>query len=261
MGGTLARYSAEGVRTTVITCTSGDLGEVRAADAPIRDGVGCVRARELHAAAQRLGVSRVVMFGYGDSGMTISPWSFRAGAFFGADLAEAAARVVEVIREERPQVLVAYDQTGGYGHPDHLKAHQVACAAFEASGPDRPARLYFVRFPVTWSRNFVHALRQAGLDAPGSAPSGADAGQDVHEIGVPDDLVTTAIEVREYIPTKWAALAAHASQMPPDHWFMRMPPDLAERYWAFEFFSREHGSAPASPTSGRFESDLFAGLE
>ena len=155
-------------------------------------------------------------------------------------------------------MLVTYDETGGYGHPDHVKAHAVAVAAFEASGQARPAKLYFVRFPLGWSRAFVRALRAAGIDAPGSAPTGADAGPAVTEIGVPDHLVTTAIDVRQYVPTKQAALALHASQMPPDHFLRRMPPALAEQLWHYEYFSREHG--PTTAGHGELEEDLFSGL-
>jgi LmbE family N-acetylglucosaminyl deacetylase len=262
MGGTLARYSAEGARTVVVTCTRGDLGWVPdglATDA----GVAALRDRELDAATRQLGVSRVIRLGYSDSGMAGRPENHRQGAFFAADLAEAAARLVDVIRQERPQVMVAYDATGGYGHPDHVKAHQVAVDAFEASGSARPARLYFVRFPLGWSREFVRALRQAGIDAPGSAIAGADAGPEVAEIGVADNLVTTAIDVRQYVSTKLAALACHASQMPADHFLMRMPLELAERLWAFEYFSREddvHGTQRRVGHGAALESDLFAGL-
>jgi N-acetyl-1-D-myo-inositol-2-amino-2-deoxy-alpha-D-glucopyranoside deacetylase len=164
------------------------------------------------------------------------------------------------VQQERPQVLVTYDETGGYGHPDHLKAHQVAMAAFEASAARgyRPAKLYFVRLPLGWSRDFVRALRESGIEAPGSAPSGADAGPEVNEIGVPDHLVTTAIDVRAYVPIKRAALACHESQMPPSHFLMRMPLGLAERVWRNEYFSREAGPTTALP--GELETDLFSGL-
>ena len=131
-------------------------------------------------------------------------------------------------------------------------------AAFEASGQARPAKLYFVRIPLGWSREFVRALREAGIDAPPSAATGADAGPEVTEIGVPDHLVTTAIDVREYVPIKQAALALHASQMPPDHFLRRMPPALAEDLWRFEYFSREAGPTNAAP--GELETDLFLGL-
>lgn len=258
MGGTLARYSAEAVRTIVVTCTQGDLGEVRDPSLPTEAGVGALRDRELEAAARCLGVSRLVNLGYYDSGMAGWPENHRPGALYAADLAEAADRLCEVIRQERPDVLVTYDETGGYGHPDHLKVHEVAVAAFEASALARPAKLYFVRFPSGWSRRFVRLLRAAGIDAPASAPTGADAGPSITEIGTPDHLVTTAIDVRHYVPTKRAALALHGSQMPPDHFLRRMSPALAEELWHFEYFSREHG--PTATPPGELEDDLFSGL-
>ncbi|HLZ28434.1 MAG TPA: PIG-L family deacetylase [Chloroflexota bacterium] len=258
MGGTLARYSAAGVRTIVVTCTRGDLGEVRDSSLSIAAGVGALRDRELAAAARCLGVSRLVNLGYFDSGMAGWPENYRPGAFYAADLAEAADRLLEVIRQERPQVLVAYDETGGYGHPDHIKVHQLAMAAFQASGSARPAKLYFVRFPLDWSRRFVRALREAGIDAPGSAPTGADAGPDVHEVGVLDHLITTAIDVRQYVAAKQAAIACHASQWPPDHFLRRMPQPVTAEFWQFEYFSREAGPTLALP--GELEADLFSGL-
>jgi len=256
-GGTLARYGAEGVRTVVVTCTQGDLGWVFDPDLVGRD-VGTLRDAELESACSMLGVGRLVRLGYCDSGMAGTPENQRPGAFFRADLHEAADRLVKVLEDERPQVMLAYDAMGGYGHPDHVKAHQVAVAAFEAAGAARPEKLYFVRFPLTWSREFVRELREAGIDAPGSAPAGADAGPELREIGVPDDLVTTAIDVRRYLPTKLAALACHRSQLPADHFLRRMPPELAQRLWAYEYFSREVG--PIVRPAG-LEADLFAELD
>jgi N-acetyl-1-D-myo-inositol-2-amino-2-deoxy-alpha-D-glucopyranoside deacetylase len=255
-GGTLARYAAEGVRTVVVTCTRGDLGWVFDPSLVGQD-VGTLRDRELDQACATLGVSRLARLGYSDSGMPGVPENQRPGAFFAADLHQATDRLLSVLDEERPQVMLAYDETGGYGHPDHIKAHQVAVAAFEAAGPMQPARLYFVRFPLTWSREFVRRLREAGIEAPGSAPAGADAGPDLHEIGVPDDVVTTAIDVRRYLATKLAALACHRSQLPPEHFLRRMPPALAERLWAYEYFSLERGQCGARSV----QADLFAGLD
>lgn len=256
-GGTLARYGAEGVRTVVVSCTSGGLGRPRESRLAV-EGVAALRSRELDQAAAVLGVSRVVRLGFADSGMAGWPSNDAPDAFFAADLDAAAARLIEVIRAERPQVLVTYDETGGYGHPDHLKAHQVTRRAFETSADAQPAKLYFVRFPVTWSREFVRSLREGGIDAPGSAPAGADAGPDVTEIGVADALVTTCVDVTKYVPQKLAALACHASQMPPDSFLMRMPAAMAGRLWAVEYFSREAGPTAAAP--GECETDLFSGL-
>src|SRR5689334_8104513 len=144
MGGTLARYSAAGVRTVVVTCTTGDLGEVRDPSLVGQD-VATVRAAELQAACHVLGVSRVVKLGYGDSGMAGTPENDRPVAFCRIAVSDAATRLVNVLDDERPEVMVAYDETGGYGHPDHVRAHEVAVAAFQAASPSiRPARLYFV---------------------------------------------------------------------------------------------------------------------
>jgi LmbE family N-acetylglucosaminyl deacetylase len=251
MGGTLARYGAEGVRTVVVTCTTGDLGEVLDPTL-IGQDVSKLRSAELHAACDGLGVSRVVELGYADSGMAGTPGNDRPVALRNVPLDVAATRLVKVLDEERPTVMVAYDETGGYAHPDHVRAHEVAVAAYHAAPAHvRPARLYFVRFPLGWSRNFVVALRQAGIDAPGSAPAGADAGPSVAEIGVPDSLVTATLDVRRFVSRKRAALACYPSQMPPDHFLRRMPLPLAERLWAHEFFSRDGGPR---------ESDLFHAL-
>jgi N-acetyl-1-D-myo-inositol-2-amino-2-deoxy-alpha-D-glucopyranoside deacetylase len=261
MGGTLARYSAAGVHSVVVTCTTGDQGEV--SDPTLAgQSLAAVRSAELLAAARTLGIHRVVQLGYGDSGMAGTPENDRPTAFCRADLAEAASRLVRILEEERPAVMVGYDETGGYGHPDHLRAHQLAVAAYAAAPPAiRPARLFFVRFPLTWSRSFVEALRAAGIDAPGSAPSGADAGPSVGEIGVPDDLVTTTLDVRAYVGQKRAALACHASQMPPGHFLRRMPEALADRLWSHEFFSLERSEA-SEPGASRVhaQTDLFGGL-
>jgi LmbE family N-acetylglucosaminyl deacetylase len=248
MGGTLARYSAEGVRTVVVTCTTGDLGEIQDASL-IGHDVGSLRQRELDAATRTLAVSRTVQLGYADSGMPGDPLNHRPGAFWSAPLATAAQRLLAVVGDEAPDVVVTYDETGGYGHPDHLKAHAVTLEALRLL--DRRPRLYFVRFPRTWSRAFVEALRAEGIDAPGSAPAGADAGPGVHEIGVDDALVTTRVDVRAHLPTKLAALGCYASQLPPHHFLRRMSPALAERLWATEFYSLEGSEAPPPAT------DLF----
>jgi N-acetyl-1-D-myo-inositol-2-amino-2-deoxy-alpha-D-glucopyranoside deacetylase len=251
MGGTLARYSAAGVRTIVVTCTTGDLGEVLD-PALLGQDVASLRASELRAACDVLGVSRVIQLGYGDSGMAGTLDNERATAFCRADLAEVTGRLVGIVAEEHPDVMVAYDETGGYGHPDHVRSHQAAVAAYMAAPPAiRPLRLYLVRFPLRWSREFVRSLREAGIEAPGSAPTGADAGPSVAEIGVPDDLVTTIVDVGKFVPAKLAALACHASQMPPDHFLRCMPLPLAQRLWSREFFSRQGGPP---------ETDLFDAL-
>ena len=237
-GGILARYAAEGVCTTVVTCTGGELGYPGD------------RAQELQAAARVLGVSRLVQLGFVDSGMPGTPDNHRPGAFASTNHDAAVDALASVLDDERPDVVVTYDETGGYGHPDHVKTHQITLTACQRSGV---RRLYLVSFPLTWSRRFVAELRRAGIDAPGSAPAGADAGPDVLEIGVPDERVTTRVDVRAFVQRKRAALACHRSQIGPDHFLSRAPLALLEDLWACEFFER------VGPRPQGLEHDLFQG--
>ena len=234
-GGTLARYAAQDVRTVVVTCTPGELG------------LPGDRTRELEAAATVLGVARLVQLGYADSGMhgeNVSPHALNR-----VDIGEAAKRLRAVLEEEQPEVVITYDATGGYGHPDHVKAHYLTVAAWRRW---TRGRLYFVSFPLTWSRRFVAELRRAGIDAPGSAPAGADAGPEVEEIGVPDERVTTRIDVRAYVGRKRKALTCHPSQIGPDHFLSKAPAELLNALWAYEYFER------FGPRPQALEEDLFA---
>lgn len=264
--GVLAHCAAAGVRTVVVTCTRGDKGEIADGRLASTDNLDIVRGRELEEACRILGVSRVVRLGYGDSGMVNAPADEPTATFCGADIDGATRRLVAVLREEQPDVVVGYDETGGYGHPDHVRAHQLTVAAFSAAGdpsrfpetgaPWTPRKLYFVVFPATWSRHFVQRLREAGIEAPLSAPAGANAGDTIEHFGVPDDRVTAAVAVTPFVAAKRAALAAHRTQMPPDHFLMRMSGDLAGELWAYEWFQLVVG--PAHP--GRHEDNLFHGI-
>jgi N-acetyl-1-D-myo-inositol-2-amino-2-deoxy-alpha-D-glucopyranoside deacetylase len=265
MGGTLARYSAEGVRTVLVTCTGGELGPIRAPSLARPETLGTVRADELAEAARILGLSRVVRLGYRDSGLGVPPDQLHPASFCAADFDEATERLVWVLRAERPDVLLTYDERGGYGHPDHVRAQRVAAAAFAAAGdPARfpsagpawcVARLYQVVFPRRWAAGFVARLRAAGIAAPDTAPVGIDAGLPPDQFGTPDDLVTTVLDVGRYAGVKHAALAAHRTQVGSDHFLVRMPPDLAREVWRYEFYRRVDG-----PVESRPEDDLFDGL-
>ena len=266
-GGILARYSAEGVRTVVVSCTA-DEGGIKDPELTSPEGLGMLRARELEEAGRILGVSRVALLGYRDSGMVGALSNGDPRSFLRAEPEVATGRLVRIIREERPDVVVTYAENGGYGHPDHVKAHQVAVRAIrDAADPDRYAstgaawsvgKLYYVAFPRPWVEEFVRALRGVGIDAPESAPLGIDAGLGLDEFCTPAELVTTAIDVAAYAATKRAALAAHRSQLGPDHFLMRMPSHLARQVWSREFFRRIPGPTLVRPPER--ETDLFSGL-
>lgn len=268
-GGILARYSAEGVRTVLVTCTRGEVGEISDSALATPDNLGEVRSQELAEALRILRVSRSVQLGYRDSGMGGTTDNDHPACFYRADLEEATGRLVRLIREERPQVVVTYDENGGYGHPDHVKAHQVAVAAFRAAGEARrfpgagepwaPARLYYAVFPHSLVRRFAQAFQDAGIEAPFSAPSGADAGRAPPPFGTPDGLVTAEIDVSAHVEVKRAAMLAHRTQFGPEHFFVRLPWEVARHLWSREFFQGVAPPPPAPPDQR--ETDLFAGLE
>jgi mycothiol conjugate amidase Mca len=264
-GGILARYAAEGVRTVLVTCTDGAVGEISDPALASPENLAEVRARELDEAVRILSVSRLVKLGYRDSGMAGMSDNMHPASFHQAPLEQAVERVVRIMREEHPQVVVTYDERGGYGHPDHIRAHQVAVAAFDAAGdPSRfpsagptwsPAKLYYAVFPRSAMEQFIERLRAAGIDPPFEREP--DAERDENEqppFGVPDEQVTTSVDVSEYVEAKHAALASHRTQMGPEMFFMRLPPDLFADAFGRETFQRVAGPG------GSHETDLFEGV-
>jgi mycothiol conjugate amidase Mca len=264
-GGILARYAAEGVRTVLVTCTDGAVGEISDPALASPENLAEVRARELDQAVRILNVSRLVKLGYRDSGMAGTSDNMHPASFHQARLEEAVERVVRIMREEHPQVVVTYDERGGYGHPDHIRAHQVAVAAFEAAGDASrfasagpawaPAKLYYAVFPRSAMEQFVQRLRAAGIEPPFEREPDAQRDQNQQPpFGVPDEQVTTSVDVSAYVEAKHAALASHRTQMGPEMFFMRLPPDLFADAFGRETFQRVAGPG------GSHESDLFEDL-
>ena len=248
-GGMLARYASEGVRTILVTCTDGAVGEISDPALATPDNLVEIRDRELAESVRILNVSRLVKLGYRDSGMAGTADNDNPAAFLQCSFDEAVSRVVNVIREERPQVVVTYDERGGYGHPDHIRAHQVAVAAFNAADPPwRPAKLYYAVIRRSAMRQFADRLRAAGIEVPF---------QDMNDetpFAVADDRVTTAIDVSRFVEAKRTALIAHRTQIGPDQFFMRLPESLFSDVFGSETFQRVVGPGPTP------EDDLFAGL-
>jgi N-acetyl-1-D-myo-inositol-2-amino-2-deoxy-alpha-D-glucopyranoside deacetylase len=224
----MALYAAQGVHVTLVTCTLGEQGEVippalRHLESGRDDALGPHRAAELGAAMAELGVHdhRLLAGGrWRDSGMAwVEPGIADAGtrptapdAFRGADPGEAAAALAEVLREVRPQVVVTYDPQGGYGHPDHIKAHEITTAAVELVRPtDAVQAVYWIRVPRSWAEDERAQLTTGGRTPASMTPPPADA---AYPPAVVDDaVVTTVVDGSAYLDRKRAALAAHATQV------------------------------------------------
>jgi len=214
-GGVFARAADEGMHTVLVCSTGGEEGEIRdpAQDTPeARARLAEIRAEELHRSAEILGIEEVHFLGYRDSGMLGTPANDNPDNFLHADRDEAIRRVVRSIREVRPDVLVTYNDRGGYGHPDHVTAHEVTTAAVEAAAdPDRYAEL---GLPV-WSvpkfynsanaRSLWHWIGEQMIER-GIVPEPQESDYDYESFLTPDEVITTRVDVTPYVPRKHAAL-------------------------------------------------------
>lgn len=254
-GGTLARYSAEGVRTVLVTCTDGGCGDGPDGVKPGETGhdrtaVVATRRQELDRSCQVLGISHLETLGYPDSGMMGWPDNDAPGSFWTTPVEEAATRLAGLFETYRPQVVVTYDPNGFYGHPDHIQAHRITVAAVEASGI--PAKLYYTAVPRSAIAEFGARLQEMGLSFGDADDPEAGPGPD---FGTPDDDVTTTIDVSGYTALKYDSVACHASQA-ENIFFLKMDRAVFGELMGVETFVRARDRTGA----GLPEDDLFAGL-
>jgi mycothiol S-conjugate amidase len=260
---TVAKYKTEGVRAVLVTCTGGEEGDILnpVMDRPeVRADLAAVRQRELEVASALIGYDEVVLLGYRDSGMPDTEANARPEAFANADLDEAVARVVEIIRRERPQVILTYgDDQQGYPHPDHLRVHDISLPAFERAGdpsyrpdlgePFTPLKMYY----SVWSRARIEATHnkfvELGLESPFSDDWFTRPSQ--------DDRVTTSIDIGPWFDVRLEALLAHETQVDPDSafWF-GLPREVARSVHPYEDYILAHSRVETQLP----ETDLFAGI-
>ena len=242
-GGTLARAAADGHRIVLVFATKGEEGEVPAGLLGRGETLADRRTEETPEAARILGVNRVEFLGYRDSGMMGTPENDVPGCFWKAEVEEAARRLAAVLREERADVLTIYDEHGNYGHPDHIQVHRVGARAGEMAGTP-------LVYEATADRDYILGLiaqaRELGVDEPGDV--------DPEQLGVPGHLITTRVDVQQFLEQKRAAMAAHASQIAESSFFLNMPPEAFRATWGQEWFIRR-GAAP-----GTQETDLLEPL-
>lgn len=254
-GGVLATYSGQGVRTVLVTCTNGEFGDAPGGVKPGQDGhderdVAQLRLAELRESVKILGVTDLELLGYHDSGMPDWDYKNRPEAFCNIPVDDVAARISGLIRQYRPQVVITYDSTGPYQHPDHVHAAEAAVAAVRATGI--PAKLYFTAMRGGDWRKVWEALRELGADVPdaGSIPEEMRQKMAEHE-----RRITTTVDIRPVLGRKRDALFAHGSQI-QESWLAKIPPEIAEAAFGREHFIRASDSTGAPVP----EDDLFAGL-
>lgn len=272
-GATMAAYVAQGAHVTLVTCTSGEEGEVLVPElehlaASADDTLGLHRQTELAAAMAALGVTDHRFLGgagrYRDSGMMGTSANDRPECFWRADLTEAATSLVEVIREVRPQVVVTYDEFGGYGHPDHIQAHRVATYGVALAAvpsyrvdlgePWVVPKVYWTAMPRSFVAAGIERMKAAGSDF-----FGVESVDDLPFV-VPDDAVSAAIDGTAHVEKKLAAMRSHATQIAVDGPFFALSNHIGLEAWATEFYRLAAGRPGPVEAGTGWEDDLFAGV-
>jgi LmbE family N-acetylglucosaminyl deacetylase len=240
-GGILARYTEEGIRTVLVTCTNGEQGDGEGGVKPGEPGhddeaVARQRLGELRESVAHLGIDHLELLGYRDSGMD------------GWDGNGHPDHVLAALMERyRPQVVVTYDETGGggYGHPDHVQTHRVTVAAAERTGI--PDKLYYTAIPRSAIKRMFELMRETGVEVGDFTPS--------DDFGTPDERVTSIVDVSPYVERKLKALRAHESQG-ENIFLLRMPEEAQQQAFSHEAFER----VLSKVDTPAHEEDLFAGL-
>jgi LmbE family N-acetylglucosaminyl deacetylase len=290
-GGTMAKAVAEGKRVVLITGTRGEMGEIVVPDMDTPENhrrLGEIRAGELERAMGRLGVTDWENLGYHDSDMMGRPGNRDPRTFWQADLDEAARRLTWFIRRYQPDVVTTYNDFGGYGHPDHIRTHDVTVRAFPRAGdpawypeqlapehggtgstieegglaPWTPAKLYEQAIPASVRNAMREALEAQGKPSFWAPPEDATPEQlaefdeQMAKMLVPDESITTWIDIGDAVDRKWEAIRKHVTQISDDSPFMRFGLDGWREFWGREaFILRESRVDTPKP-----ETDLFAGL-
>jgi LmbE family N-acetylglucosaminyl deacetylase len=279
-GGVMAKSIDQGRRVVLVTGTRGEQGEivVPEMDTPLNHRrLGEIRAAELEAAMDELGVTEWENLGYRDSDMMGREANNDPRCFWQADLDEAAGRLTWLVRRYQPDVITTYNSFGGYGHPDHIRTHDVAIRAFARAGdpawypeqlargaaPWTPSKLYETAIPASVRDAMGDAMKAAGKQSFWDPPADAteeqlrEHAEFIAKMLVPDEAITTWVDISgDPIDRKWRAIQRHVTQIAMDSGFMVLGEDGWKRYWSKEaFILRESRIETAKP-----EDDLFAGL-
>jgi mycothiol S-conjugate amidase len=255
------------VRTVLVCCTGGEAGDILnpAVDTPeVRENLAVIRMQELNASVSAIGYSQLYLLGYHDSGMPDTETNRRPDNFANAPMDEAVGRLVTIIREERPQVIVTYgDDRKFYPHPDHIRVHEISVVAFDAAGdperfpdagePWQPAKMYYTGFSIAR----VKALHEAYLARGEESPYTSWFERGFEERA---DRFTTLVDVSDFLHKRREALLAHRTQVDPNGFWMRLPDDVVRQVFPWEEYVLARTLVDTGVAEGDVEDDLFAGV-
>ena len=261
-GVTMAQLVDDGVAVTLVTCTRGEEGEVLVPElaylaSNAEDGLGAHREIELAQAMKELGVQDHRFLGqageFRDSGMIGSVQNDNANCFWRTDVEKAAMKLAAIIDEIKPQVMVTYDEFGGYGHPDHIQTHRVAMRAADLAGW-KIQKIYWNIMPKSVVAQGMAAMKEQGSDFFGT--------DNIDELPfVKDDsFVTTVIHAPNQVEKKMAAMKAHATQISLDGPFFALSNNLGVQVFGDEYYTLVRGEKSGPFNNRNLEQDLFAGV-
>lgn len=261
----MARYAAEGARVILVCATRGEAGEILnpRMDRPgITERMAEIREAELETACDLLGVERIYQLGYRDSGMPGDPGNDHENAFCRSDPEEAVGKIVEIVRAERPDVILCYDEHKNYEHPDHVKVYEYGTRAYyeagdsskfpDAGAPWTPSKLYYF---ATFTRRRFRALHEAAISEGIESPY-AGWLQSWDEMAFEEPEATTQIDVSDFIEIRSKALMAHATQIDPEGFWFAIPDEIHKKVYPWEDYVLVHSHVPSNFP----EDDLFDGL-
>jgi LmbE family N-acetylglucosaminyl deacetylase len=254
-GAALALAAAQGIRTVVVTCTNGELGDGPGGLKPGEPGhdenaVAETRLRELKESCRILGVTHSELLGYRDSGM--SEWDFKGhpDAFCNVPVEQSTARVVALMERYEPDIVIADADNTGYDHPDHVRAHEIAVAAVERSGI--PKKLYYPAFGSRMFESMATALSDAGVEIPDDFEMDDAARASLAAV---DARITTTVDATAHAEQVRTALMAHASQI-AESFFSQIPAPAFTASFGHASYIRGYDTTGAPVP----ETDLWAGL-
>lgn len=263
VSGTLAHYASQGTHVALVCATKGEAGEISDPSLATPENLGVVREAELRCACEVIGIAELHLLGYCDSGMDGTPENEKITAFIQADPDEIRFKLVKLIREIKPDVVITFEPHGWYGHPDHIATGRYATEAyFLASDPEafpeagpiwQPDRLFHSAFPLSRFKVMVDYAREHGIDI------GALDSISMEEPDPIEEQITHGLDVRDYLDTKVAATRCHQTQFGDDSLFRQIPPEIHQASMGEETFIQV--DPPEPELSSSLASDLFAGIE
>jgi N-acetyl-1-D-myo-inositol-2-amino-2-deoxy-alpha-D-glucopyranoside deacetylase len=262
-GATMAKYAAGGAHVTLVTCTRGEEGEVLVPGlshlaSSDQDKLGIHRESELALAMKELGVTDFRFLGspsvkFRDSGMMGTEPNNRADVFWQADIDHAAQYLVEVIEEIKPQIMITYDEIGGYGHPDHIQAHRIAMRASEIADW-KIQKIYWNTMPKSVLAEGIAKMKEIGSDF-----FGAETVDDL-PFAKDDEFVTTLVDGSKFVDQKLAAMKAHETQIALDGPFFALSNNLGLQIWGDEYYTLVKGEKSEPFDDQGRETDLASGI-